>query len=107
MPMSARGDRTGLTVELGATSRVDAFLTHMGLREWYGADLDWHERGVERTAQVIAWGLMDELISASRLGDRPCGQLSNAFRLITKATPLRGTCDSRGTDPNSLRIVSE
>jgi hypothetical protein len=37
-----------------------AFLEHTGLKAWqsYG-DVEWEDRGIERAAQIIAWGLMD------------------------------------------------
>jgi hypothetical protein len=65
-----------------------AFLARMGLQEWYAPGFDWGLRGVEQAAQVIAWGLMDEPIRTTRLGDRSCGELAAAFELLTGAAPL-------------------
>jgi hypothetical protein len=69
-----------------------AFINHMGLEDWYRADLPWGLRGVEQAAQVIAWGLMDEPVATTRLGDLSCAHLAEAFRLMTGTMPLQTTC---------------
>jgi hypothetical protein len=64
-----------------------AFLDHMGLEHWDGADVRWERRGVEQAAQVIAWGLMDEPVAPTRLGDRSCTELAEAFQVLTGVRP--------------------
>lgn len=37
-----------------------AFLEHTGTPAWFGhGELEWEDRGIERAAQIVAWGLMD------------------------------------------------
>ncbi|HET6952220.1 MAG TPA: nuclear transport factor 2 family protein [Acidimicrobiales bacterium] len=69
-----------------------AFMDHMGLEAWSSAEVGWYDRGVEQAAQVLAWGLMDEPIPTTRLGDLPCEQLVEAFRLLTGDHPLLDAC---------------
>ena len=69
-----------------------AFMEHMGAEAWSSADLIWYDRGVEQAAQVLAWGLMDESIPPRRLGDRPCEQLVESFRILTGEQPPRDAC---------------
>lgn len=69
-----------------------AFMEHMGVAAWSSADVIWYERGVEQAAQVLAWGLMDESIRPRRLGDRPCEQLVESFRILTGKQPPRDAC---------------
>jgi hypothetical protein len=77
-------------------SEQQAFLDYMGLDDWSGADLRWDRRGVEQAAQVIAWGLMDEPMAPTRLGDRRCAQLTEAFQVLTGVTPLQAQCAASG-----------
>jgi hypothetical protein len=69
-----------------------AFMEHMGVAAWSSADVIWYDRGVEQAAQVLAWGLMDESIRPGRLGDRPCEQLVESFRILTGEHPPRDAC---------------
>ena len=69
-----------------------AFMEHMGVAAWSSADVIWYDRGVEQAAQVLAWGLMDESIPPRRLGNRPCEQLVESFRVLTGKQPPRDAC---------------
>jgi hypothetical protein len=69
-----------------------AFMEHMGVAAWSSADVIWYDRGVEQAAQVLAWGLMDESIRPGRLGDRPCEQLVESFRILTGKQPPQDAC---------------
>jgi hypothetical protein len=60
-----------------------------GRKTWGGDDVPWVERGVEYAAEVIAWGLLDEVIPMVRLGTPPCEELAAAFELLTGA-PSKG-----------------
>jgi hypothetical protein len=63
---------------------------------WYAADADWDERGVERFAETIVWGLYDQL-RRPVLIDVSCAELHADFRVITGTTapgPLERACHS-------------
>jgi hypothetical protein len=69
------------------------FLDLVGLDVWQQADLPWSEQGVEYSAEVIAWGLLDRQSRMARIGSPDCAELAAAFRLLTDAEPLQ-VCDS-------------
>lgn len=69
------------------------FLDLVGLDIWYQDDLPWSEQGVEYSAEVIAWGLLDRPSRMVRIGDPPCEDLAAAFRLLTDTAPLQ-SCES-------------
>jgi hypothetical protein len=49
----------------------------------------WEERGFEHAAEVLAWGLMDEDLFLTSIGETDIRQLAEAFELLTGRTPLR------------------
>lgn len=51
----------------------------------------WGDRGIERAADTIAWGLMDESLPLPQLGQPPQDELATEFRLLTGSQPLRTT----------------
>ena len=52
----------------------------------------WSERGVEYSADVIAWGLLDDAAPMVRIGNRTCDELTASFKLLTATDPLRADC---------------
>lgn len=61
---------------------------------WYAADADWDERGIERFAETMVWGLYDQL-RRPVLIDVSCGELHADFLVITGTTapgPLERVC---------------
>jgi hypothetical protein len=66
------------------------FLELVGLEEWHpDDDLPWAEQGVEYSADVIAWGLLDKQTRMARIGSPSCQDLIAAFRLLTGVEPLQ------------------
>jgi len=65
------------------------FLDLVGLDVWQQDDLPWSEQGIDYSAEVIAWGLLDRPSRMVRIGDPDCADLSAAFRLLTNAEPLQ------------------
>lgn len=71
-------------------SDIAGFLTDQGLRHWTNRDVMYWNRGAERVAEYITWGLQD-----SRDEDRSiwtyakdCDDLGAGFSLITGSSPL-------------------
>lgn len=61
---------------------------------WYAPDSAWDERGAERFAETIVWGLYDQLRRPTLI-DVPCRELHADFRTITGHTapgPLERVC---------------
>jgi hypothetical protein len=66
------------------------FLELVGLEEWHpDDDLPWAEQGVEYSADVMAWGLLDKPARMGRIGNPSCEDLTAAFRLLTGVEPLQ------------------
>ncbi len=65
----------------------DMLLPVLGAQEWYGPDLDWTTRGVERFAETIVWGLYDQRRRPTKI-NVPCAELHRAFVEITGHEPL-------------------
>jgi hypothetical protein len=59
------------------------FLSLLDLAVWYPSGPGSPDAGVEYACDVIAWGLLGEPDLPLRLADRPCGILTEAFRLLT------------------------
>ena len=66
------------------------FLDHVGLADWMATsdETPWHRRGAEYAAEVVAWGLMDDLLELIRLETPDCIQLQTRFTILTGAIPL-------------------
>lgn len=79
--------------QLDATDR-EHYLEQTGLTSWLGADVPWHERGGERAAVVIAWGLLDHEVTLARFGSPSCEQLRSEYQLLTGQDPIWGACSS-------------
>ena len=74
-------------LQLSAAERA-AFLELRGLDVWYDPRVPRHERGAEHAAEVISWGLMDEMIPIIRIYDAEPTRLSEAFCLLVGRAPL-------------------
>ena len=78
---------------IDADTRTD-FLRLRGLRSWDDDGLPWNQRGEEQTAEIIAWGLMDQPAPIpTSVGDRGAQDnlsLTTAFILLTGIRPLFG-----------------
>jgi hypothetical protein len=70
------------------------YLERTGLATWMAARSPWAERGGERAAETIMWGLMDHPIALPRLENPACEQLGDEFRLLTGAEPIVPWCAS-------------
>jgi hypothetical protein len=73
--------------QLSAAERA-AFLELRGLDVWYDQRVPRHQRGMEHAAEVVSWGLMDEMIPIIRIYDAEPAQLSEAFDLLVDRPPL-------------------
>ncbi len=69
-------------------SKRAAFLELRKLDVWYDSRLPPHERGAEHAAEVMSWGLMDEMIPIIRIYDAAPAELSEAFDLLVDRPPL-------------------
>jgi hypothetical protein len=77
--------------------RQQQILELSGRDSWDSVDVPWAERGTEYSAEVVAWGLLDQAIPLVRFGAPPCEELEAAFELITSAAPLRDAADCPGS----------
>lgn len=68
-----------------------AFGDLFALADWDDRQVAWHERGVEHAAEVVAWGLLDEVVLLERIDDPPCERLIEGWILLT-STPAPRTC---------------
>jgi hypothetical protein len=79
--------------------RVEQFLaTHV--LTWHDPALPWGQRGNERAAETIAWGLMDQPYPVDpRLGPLACAELTSDFQTLTTTTPDPRACaEVRGAE---------
>jgi hypothetical protein len=70
----------------GATR--NRFLDARGLDTWQDDSMLWEEQGNEHAAEVIAWGLIDEDLLLTSIGEADSVQLAEAFELLTGREPL-------------------
>ena len=70
-------------------------LRFKGLETWDSEAVEWSDRGVEYSAEVIAWGLLDAPAPMARIGRPTCQELAAAFVLLTQVEPLRPAADCR------------
>lgn len=54
---------------------------------------EWHERGAENAAEIIAWGLIDRPVKPVRIYDNDCDQLLGGYVILTGTDPLHGLTD--------------
>jgi hypothetical protein len=57
----------------------EAFLELRGLDIWQDAQAQWAEQGQEHAAEIMAWGLMDEEISMTSIGETDLSKLEEVF----------------------------
>jgi hypothetical protein len=67
------------------------YLDLTDLTTWMGADVSWEQRGGERAAEVLMWGLLDTDVPLAKFGRPLCQRLAQEFRELTGKAPLR-TC---------------
>jgi hypothetical protein len=80
---------------LDDTDRAE-LLSVVDAESWYAPESDWDQRGVERFAETIVWGLYDQLRRPTRI-DVPCDELHADFVRITGSTapgPVEMVCDA-------------
>ena len=65
------------------------FLDLRGLDTWQDNSVAWEEQGIEHAAEVIAWGLIDEDLLLTSIGETDALQLAEAFELLTGVASLR------------------
>jgi hypothetical protein len=93
--------RVGILHELGHAWTLDhtdgptrnRLLDLSGRETWDDPGAPWHLRGSEYAAEVLAWGLLDELVPMVRIGDPPCSELTEAFELLTGSKPVADRSD--------------
>jgi hypothetical protein len=68
----------------------DRYLERTGLATWMGADTPWSQRGGERSAEVLMWGLLDRDIPLVRFEEPTRQELVTEFRQLTGVEPLAG-----------------
>jgi hypothetical protein len=81
------------------------YLEETGSSAWFDGDLAWSERGGERAAEVLMWGLLDREVPLVRLDRPPCEQLQHEFRLLTGVDPISTTCTDRPVTATSERSL--
>ena len=59
------------------------FLDLRGLEVWQDGKASWADQGQEHAAEIIAWGLMDEEISMTSIGEHESSNLAAAFEFLT------------------------
>ena len=64
------------------------FLEFVGLPRWADQDDPWQERGVERAADMLAFGLMDEPVEIDPEFTRNCEERTAGFRILTRTDPI-------------------
>jgi len=62
-------------------------MTLLDTEVWYSADVEWKDRGGERLAETIVWGLFDQR-NRPVLVDQPCHEMHRDFIEITGHTAL-------------------
>jgi hypothetical protein len=65
----------------------------LGSVDWYATDISWEHRGVERLAETLVWGLLDQTRRPLKI-DASCNETHENFRSITGKHPLGPIEDS-------------
>jgi hypothetical protein len=86
-----------------STDERAAFLELRGLDVWYDRRVPPHERGNEHAAEVVSWGLMDEMIPIIRIYDAEPADLSIAFDLLVARAPLWSRSSTGPTPREGVR----
>jgi hypothetical protein len=69
---------------LDAETRQD-FIDMRDLEVWQDRQVPWAEQGQEHAAEILAWGLMDEEISMTSIGESDPAQLVVAYQILTSS----------------------
>ncbi len=81
---------------LGEADRI-RLLEIVDADSWYAPESDWDQRGTERFAETIVWGLYDQRRRPTLI-DVPCKELHADFISITGSTapgPIEPICDPK------------
>ena len=70
------------------TDRRAAFLQLRALDTWVDQRVPPHEWGAEHAAEVVSWGLMDELVQIIRIYNAEPAELTVAFESLTGRSPF-------------------
>mgnify|MGYP001822216399 CR=1 FL=1 len=65
----------------------DRLLSVLDTDDWYAPEADWADRGAERFAETIVWGLYDQIRRPVLIGAN-CRELHADFRHITGRAPI-------------------
>ncbi|HEX6300333.1 MAG TPA: hypothetical protein VF148_07715 [Acidimicrobiia bacterium] len=68
------------------------FLTQEGLSRWHDPEEAWEDRGSERAANTLMFGLMDETGIYGPAGPGQCEAWGPGFRLLTGVDPIAPDC---------------
>jgi hypothetical protein len=79
------------------------FMAFRGLDSWRGAGTPWARRGAEQTAEIVAWGLMDDGLPEltarlTKIFDMRAEDLPVAFEMLTGRKPVHPAAFG-GTQP--------
>lgn len=66
----------------------EVFTAHIGATSWDDRSTVWAQRGVERAADTLAWGLSGNPETRLVVGHPDCITLADGFRILTDADPL-------------------
>lgn len=75
-------------------ARREAFLELRALPAW--REGDWHDRGAEHAAEIIAWGLIDRPTRPGHIDQNTCDELLAGYVTLIGRPPLHGhteVCD--------------
>jgi hypothetical protein len=66
---------------------VDSFTTESAASSWNDPVHRWQNRGQERAADIVAWGLNPDPEPIYWMRDIDCGRLTHLYRTVTGLTP--------------------
>ncbi|MEA3510727.1 MAG: nuclear transport factor 2 family protein [Actinomycetota bacterium] len=73
--------------------RKELFVAARGLDVWIGNGIDWDRRGSEHAAEILMWGLMDDVVPMLRLEQRSCADLTDGYQILTGRIPRARVAD--------------
>lgn len=86
------------------------FLARRGLNRWNDPGDDWPRRGAEQAAEIIAWGLQEEVgpipTRVGLVGPQSLDDLATAFELLVGAPPLWMEADFGSSKPTGTWHMS-
>lgn len=79
-----------ITHEVSAERRAE-FQSLRGWGYWLDyTNADWRDNGFEQAAEIIAWGLNDQIAPAVAIDGRTCAELRAGYVALTGSPPLHG-----------------